>query len=174
MLEEAVYLLCEMVKKGNNLPFYPSMCVIIGRSSLPYQEDRNSHLYMGLYKSCSFLDLHMCQHRNFHIPCTPCCLGIPDLQDQAEMEYVNDVFIIPLKLLCHYPIPSSSFPPCLVCKTFYADMLCLFNILKECFMATLSFGQNCAAGKCELFHITLLAQGCLKSQYRQRTSESFR
>lgn len=142
--------------KGNNLPFCPLMCEIMGRSELPYQEGRNSHLYMGLYKSCSSLDLHMCQHRSFHIPCTPCCLGIPDLQDQTKREYVNDVFIRSLKLLCHYPTLSSSFPPYLVCKPFYPDMSCLFNLLKELFMATftLSFGQNCAAGKYELFHIT--------------------
>lgn len=68
-----------------------------------YQEDRNSHLYMGLYKSCSFLDLHMYQHRNFHIPCTPCYLGIPDLQ--TKMEYVTDVFKRSLKLLCRLPNP---------------------------------------------------------------------
>lgn len=176
MLEEVVYWLCEMVKKRNNLPFCPLMCVTIDRSELPYQEDRNSHPCMGLYKSCSFLDLHMCQHRNFHIPCTPCCLGIPDLQDKTKTEYVTDVFIRSLKLLCHCPSPSSSFPLYLVCKTFYPDMSCLFKLLKKCFTATftLSFGQNCATGKYELFHITLQAQGWLNSQHKQRTPGSFR
>lgn len=102
---------------------------------LPYQEDRNSHPYMGLYKSCSFLGRHMCQHRSFHIPCTPCCLDIPDLQNQMKMGCVNDVFIRALKSLHHYPTWFSSLPPYLVCKIFYLNVPC-FLTSEGTFMVT--------------------------------------